>query len=263
MSIHHDDNVNRAFLYGDALFETILVKNGNPIFLEEHYFRLLSGMRQLKMEIPHDFNVKNFNDILQKYINTSKEHLLRLRITVFRKSAGFYLPSSNEIGYNIDIKPINVVENIDYKIGIYTDNYLTTNSIDNIKTINRLINVMANIYAKEHQYDNVVLLNHKKQVVSVSNGNLFLIKDNNIYTPPLSEGCIDGIIRRKIIELIAKTLNLTIYQTAIETYHLQNANEIFITNSILGIQPVYQLKNKRLTTEKTILLKEKYENLIN
>lgn len=255
---------NRAFLYGDALFETILVKNNHPIYFKEHYFRLLSGMRQLKMEIPFEFNWDMFSKSVLNFIqNKNLFQDSRLRITVFRNSEGLYLPLKSEIGYTMELLPIKMNIKEKYSLGVYKDNMLNNNSIDNIKTTNRLINVLANIYANHNNFDNVVLLNHKKNVVSASNANIFIVKNNEILTPALNEGCIAGIIRLKVIDDFSKMIGIQIIETNLALYQLQEADEIFITNSIVGIQPITIYKGKTMNTIIGKKLIEIYNNDVN
>lgn len=259
----HSVSFNRAINYGDALYETLLVIQGQMIFFEAHYLRLLSGMRQLKMEIPDELAFDYFKKNIEKYIFKTKFPKARLRITVFRNAEGFFLPNANKIGYILDIQPVNQSENENYSLGIYKDNTQSNSSLDTIKSTNRLINVMASIYAKEHYFDNVLLLNSNKRVVSVTNANFFTVKDTIISTPQISEGCIQGITRQKIISSLAPTLGFQVIETSIEPYQILDADEIFITNSIIGIQSITAYKNKRFPTRVGNLLKENFEKLVN
>lgn len=255
---------NRAFLYGDALFETILVVNRKPIYFKEHYFRLLAGMKQLKMEIPEIFNWTDFNNSVINFIEKSSiENLGRLRITVFRNSEGFYFPLQNEIGFTIDVKRTQNTVFDQYTLGVYEENLLNNNGIDNIKTTNRLINVLANLYAQQNNFDNVVLLNHKKNVVSVSNANLFLVKNEEILTPALSEGCIAGIIRQKVIDVFANNLGYKVTETSILMNQLLEADEIFITNSIMGIQAISVCSGTSYKNDVSNKIIELYQDAIN
>jgi branched-chain amino acid aminotransferase len=124
-----------------------------------------------------------------------------------------------------------------------------------------LLNVVASVYADENGLDNCVLLNEKKNIVEAINGNIFLVKANSIITPSLTEGCLKGIIRKKIVEILQRDDNYEIIETEIFPFELQKADEIFITNSIVGIQSVTQYKKKTYTTEVAQYLKEKLKEL--
>jgi branched-chain amino acid aminotransferase len=108
---------------------------------------------------------------------------------------------------------------------------------------------LASIYAEENDLDNCVLINEKKGVVEVTNGNIFILKGGAIKTPALTEGCIKGVIRKKVIEIIAKNSDYTLQETNISPFELQKSDEVFITNAIIGIQPVTHYKKKKFTTE--------------
>ena len=112
-----------------------------------------------------------------------------------------------------------------------------------------MLNTLASIFADENDLDNCILLNEKKGVVEVTNGNIFVIKGNVIKTPALSEGCIKGIVRNKVIEILSKNKDFKLEETSISPFEIQKADEVFITNAIIGVQPVTGYKKKVFTTE--------------
>lgn len=260
-NIQEDQNFsitnNRAFLYGDALFDTLLVKENKLIFLEAHYFRLLASMRQLRMEIPINFTQEYWQKEINKLLEITQLTTARVRTTIFRDSIGLYTPNSNKIGFIIQVDRLNYQTKDEYILGVYKDNYVNTNKLDNLKTTNRLQNVLASIYMKENELDSCLILNHNKQITEAIYANIFVIFGNQIKTPPLSEGCIDGIIRKKIIEIINLIPDIQLIETTITPFELQQASEVFLTNSILGIQPVTQYKKKFFTKNIGNFLAEK------
>ena len=108
---------------------------------------------------------------------------------------------------------------------------------------------VAGIYAKENGYSNCLLINSQKQVVEAINGNLFLVSGKAIKTPPLSDGCLDGILRKKLIEIISKWEDFELLETSISPFELQKADELFITNAIIGIQPISKYRKKEYSVE--------------
>ncbi len=104
-----------------------------------------------------------------------------------------------------------------------------------------MLNTLASIFADENDLDNCILLNEKKGVVEVTNGNIFVVKGNVVKTPALTEGCIKGIVRIKVIEILFKNKDFTIEETSISPFEIQKADEVFITNAIIGVQPVTEL----------------------
>jgi branched-chain amino acid aminotransferase len=240
---------NRAFLYGDAVFETIKILDHKILFLEDHYFRLMSSMRILRMEIPMNFTMEFFeNEILSAAKSQNVAHSARARITIYRKEGGYYLPENRNIEYLITVseieKPLYEIRTTEYEVDIYKDFYVSKQLLSTLKTTNRLINITGSIYAQENDLANCILLNEEKNVVEALNGNLFMLKNGVLSTPPTTEGCINGIMRKQILT-IAKTIEtLEVQESAISPFDLQKADELFITNSITGIQPITKYRKK-------------------
>jgi branched-chain amino acid aminotransferase len=242
---------NRGFLYGDALFENLRVVNRKVVFWEDHYLRLMSSMRILRMEIPMSFTMEFLEEeILRLTSNDSDKNTARVRITIFRNKGGYYKPERNEISYVIEAEFLAdsyyILNEGSYEVELFKDFTLSKNMLSNLKTTNRILNVVGSIYAGENGYDNCLLLNDSKLVTEALDGNIFLVKGNILKTPPLEDGCIKGIVRKKILE-IAKSINTYEFQEkSISPFELQQADELFITNSIIGIQPISKYRKKDL-----------------
>jgi len=128
---------------------------------------------------------------------------------VFRKYGGFYTPETNDINYFISADPLEsdlyLLNSSEYKIELFKDFYVNPGLLSTLKTNNKVLNVLGSIYAKDNQYDNCLLLNLNKSIVEALNGNLFLVKGNIIKTPPLSDGCLNGVMRKQVIEILNKS----------------------------------------------------------
>ena len=235
---------NRAFKYGDAIFETIKVENKKVYFAEDHYFRLMASSRMLRMQIGMNFTLEYFEREILKLLEALSLSNARVRFSVFRKAGGRYTPTDNAIDFLIEASPLHVVVNEAYTVELYKDHYVYSGILSTLKSTNRLINVVASIFVEENEYDNCILLNEKKHIVEAANGNIFLVTNNSIVTPALTEGCIKGVIRKKIVELVKKDPSITIEERAISPFELQKADEVFITNAIIGIQPVTNYRRK-------------------
>jgi branched-chain amino acid aminotransferase len=241
---------NRGFKYGDGIFETIKVVNKKVIFWEDHYFRLMASMRMLRMKIPMEFTLEFLEqEILKTVDSLEKAVSYRVRLNVFRKDGGLYTPKTNAINYLIEASEISTQSKTTYEIDVFKDFYNYSGLLSTVKTNNRMLNTLASIYADENDLDNCVLLNERKGVVEVANGNIFIVKDTVVKTPALTEGCIKGIVRNKVIEILTKNQDFTIEETAISPFEIQKADEVFITNAIVGIQVVTKYKKKSFTTE--------------
>lgn len=263
--LHPDDsNIfqygNRGLRYGDALFETMRYVNGSLFFWEDHYFRLMASMRILRMEIPMEFTLEFLEEEISKTVKENGlENGARVRLTVFRNDGGKYLPSTNDVSYLIDMdaleSPFYLVDEGKYEVELFKDYYVNKDMLSNLKTANKLLNVVASVFARENGYDNCLLVNNDKQVVEATNGNFFLVKDNKVKTPPLSDGCLDGIIRKKLIEIIAASEDIQLEEESISPFELQKADELFITNSIQGIVSISKYRKKEYgnNTAKSLL----------
>jgi len=250
---------NRGFLFGDSVFETIKVVNNKIIYWEEHYLRLMSSMRILRIEIPGLYTPDFFEEEIQKTnLKIDSFFTGRVRLTIFRREGGLYLPDYNDPIFVIysqktDQKLFNVNLN-SYKVDLFKDYQIQSNLISNLKTNNRVVNVIGSIYAKENDLDNCILLNDQKVVSEFLNGNIFIVKNNHVITPPISSGCLNGIMRNKIIELINKLTNLEIEEKDFSPYELISSDEIWVSNSISGIIPVTEYRRKKFSNKVAITI---------
>ncbi len=248
---------NRAFKYGDSIFETLKVENKKVFFVEDHYFRLMASSRMLRMQLGMDFTLEYFESEILKIVEVLNLVSARVRFSLFRKVGGLYTPTDNKTDFLIEASNLNVVIKDTYEIELYKDHYVYSGILSTIKSTNRLINIVASIFKEENEYDNCILLNEKKQLVEATNGNIFLVINDTIATPALTEGCIKGVIRKKIVELIKKDPNLILEERAISPFELQKADEVFITNAIIGIQPVTNYRRKKYEVEVSKVLAKK------
>jgi branched-chain amino acid aminotransferase len=242
---------NRAFKYGDAVFDTLKYKDGDIPFLEDHYFRIMSSTRMLRMKIPMNFNLDYYKDEILKTIRANKFKDARIRVTIFRKDGGLYSPENNNIDFLIEVNKLSLNDPTPYKIELFKDFPVQSGLLSTIKSNNRLINVLASIFASEFNFQNCILINENKNIVEAINANIFIIKGFNIYTPALEEGCINGIVRKKIIEMIEGQNVYKIHQTSISPFELLKCDEIFLTNSIADVQSVSSFRKKEYGNKQT------------
>jgi branched-chain amino acid aminotransferase len=240
---------NRAFLYGDGLFESMKIVDQKILFLEDHYFRLMASMRIVRMEIPMNFTMEFFED---QILSLAKANdccdSARVRITVYRNEGGNYLPVQRSVSYLINCSPLeNKLYSIDskpYEVDLYKDFYITKQLLSTLKTTNKILNVTASIYADENGLDNCLLLNESKNVAEALQGNIFMVLNGKLITPPLTEGCLNGVLRKQILNLASKMEGLEVEEGEISPFDLQKADELFISNVIKGIQPISKYRKK-------------------
>ena len=258
---------NRAFLYGDGVFETVKIINNKILFLEDHYFRLMSSMRVVRMEIPMNFTMEYFEEqILSVVSANSLSASSRARITVYRNDGGYYLPLNNTVSFLIHAVLIQntsySIEKQHYEVDLYKDFYVTKQLLSSIKTTNKIINITGSVFANENGLDNCLLLNDSKNVVEALQGNIFMLLGSKLITPPISEGCLNGVMRKQILNLAKKLEKLEVVEEPISPFDLQKADELFITNVIKGIQPITQYRKKSFVTTVSNQLLEKLNEMI-
>lgn len=241
---------NRAFNYGDAVFETLRISNGRIFFWEDHYFRLMASMRILRMEIPMSFTMEFLEkEILETLKNIeSSQDAFRVKLIVWRQTGGKYTPTSNEIDYAISAEsltePWYLLNENSCEIELFKDYYVPANLLSTLKSTNRLINILGGIFASENGYQNCLLLNEQKQVVEALNGNIFVVADSTIKTPPLADGCLNGIMRKQLLSILKSLPGYELKEESISPFELQKADELFITNVISGIVSVTKYRKK-------------------
>ena len=246
---------NRGYNYGDGLFETIRVINSKIMFWEAHYFRLMSSMRILRMKIPMDFSPEFLEEKILELIkaNHLEKSPVRVKINIHRNEGGYYTPEDNSIGYVISTKPLEnaffTINDQPYEVELFKDHFVQSGMLSTIKSNNKLVNILAGIYAEENDFKNCFLINEKKSVLEVTNGNIFVRKGNEVKTPPLSDGCLNGIIRKQLIEILEKSEDYTLKEESISPFELQKADEIFFTNAIQGVRTITKYRKKTYTNE--------------
>lgn len=258
---------NRGFLYGDAVFETLKIVNNKILFWEDHYFRLMSSMRIIRLDIPEtytpEFLKENIIKIHQKKSLTGNS---RVRITVFRYSSGKYRPESNTSSFIISSEEVResnyILNNGDYKVDLFKDFYLDNQLISSIKSNNKIINVVASIYSNENGLENCILLNKNKMVVEFINSNIFTVNQGKIYTPKLSSGCLNGVMRKNLINIL-RLNSFEVFEEDISTFDLTKSDEIFGTNIIQGLFSVTNYRNKNYSNSISLKILNLLNNHIN
>lgn len=250
---------NRAFLYGDAVFETLKTLDGKILFAEDHYFRLMASMRILRMEIPMSFT----QEYMESQVTALTQLLVpapsyRVRLTFFRKPGGKYLPDDNNSEFIITAEPLeNALYSLTeapYEVELFKDYYITKQLLSTLKTTNKAVHITAAIFAEENVYNNCLLVNDEKNVIEATNGNLFMLTGNKLVTPPLNDGCLNGIMRKQLLTLARKTEGFEVEEVPISPFDLQKADELFITNVITGIQPITKYRKKEYRQDFSQLL---------
>lgn len=228
---------NRAFRYGDGLFESIRVVNGKMPFYNYHFERILRGMKALKMTIPSYLNLHYLRNEISKVIE--EQPFCRLRLAIWREEGGYYTPTNNNIDFLIESSVLPdknySFNDLGLTIGVYKEMPLRKTPISEYKTSNSLPYILAGIHAKENSWEDVLMLNTEGYVAEGIASNIFVLKDNKLITPSISCGCIGGVMRLVVLAM-AQDLKITVEETNLTLDMVREADEIFYTNAVQGIR---------------------------
>lgn len=257
---------NRAFRYGDGLFETMRYSNGLIYFYEDHYFRLMGSMCMMRIDIPSELNMEMlYEQILNTIVsNGLKQKSCRIRIHFFRKGTGLYTPTDLSVDYLIEVEPLEdkgyVLNESGVTTDIYFDHVKTKSVLSSIKSNNALVYVLASVFANENNIDQVFILNSDQEIVETQHSNIIVIKDKKAIIPTPEQGALDGIVRKQMIKLLEED-GYEISEDKLRPYEINIADQVFVTNSISGIQFVNQFRKKTFTGEGVQYWQEKLEKL--
>ena len=251
---------NRAFRYGDGLFESIRSFDGNIPFLRQHLNRLTQGMKVLAYNkcdcLSEDRLLSQITDLLQKneILGSAK-----IRLTVFRKDGGLYAAEDNDFNYIIEVQELeHTLFSLQAKgliLGIAKEITKPINQLSELKTTNALLMVLAAKEAKKKSWDDALILNSNGTIAEATSSNLFIVKAQTIFTPPIEDGAMNGIMRQQIAHIV-KQSDYKLRVKSLNPKDIGEADEIFLTNAIRGIiwvvgygkKRFYNKAAKKLTT---------------
>ena len=256
---------NRGFRYGDGLFETMRWMKGELKFAELHADRISRGMKILKIEDYSEIDTYFLKEKVSELIRRNKIGAnARIRLSIFRDSEGLYSPTGNKLGYAIEANKIFETDYTTNNKGLIVDLYdeipKPVNKLSNLKTSNSLIYVLAGVFKTQNSLDEALIINQNGFLCESVSSNVFVVFNNEIYTPALTEGCIAGVMRQVIMK-IAKENNLVITEAQINPAILEQADEVFLTNASKGIQWVMGYNGKRYFNEISRFLLGKLNSL--
>lgn len=240
---------NRAFRYGDGLFETIRIISGKPVFLLNHIQRIIEGLKLLEIIIP---DVLINNKLEEALIGLAKNNGIKkggiARLTVWRNSDGKFMPENDNSAYLLELEPFPenkfTLNKSGLSIDIFQEMKMQMNKMSKFKHLNSQVNVLASIYARKNEMDDCLLTNEEGLIVESTNSNIFIVRNGTLYTPPLSDGCVGGTMRMHLINA-ALELNIGTYESGLNQQHLLMADEVLLTNAVRGVQWVNAFKHKR------------------
>ena len=244
---------NRGFRYGDGLFETMRMNKGTIPLASLHFERLFHGLNLLEIDAA-DLSAKILLQLITQLVgHNGNLESARVRLAVFRNE-------QNKAEFLIEAFALETPQVIEHGLSLTTYNGVRKqcDAFSNLKSANYLPYVMAERFAWHKKVDEAIILNMHGNICDGSKTNLFLIRDHKIYTPGLDQGCVAGVMRRHALDVLQQQ-GITVIESSITENDLLEADEIFLTNAIRGIQWVKQLDDKTLSNTRT---KEIYRTVI-
>lgn len=234
---------NGAFRYGYGLFETLLVVNGVIMLQSLHMDRLFAGMQQLHLQLPPLVTPQKLaGDIMAVVQKNGLASLCRVRLQVYAGGGGFFGAHAQKAGYIIECFEISR-DIISYNenglhLGVAQGVKKAVDDTANYKTCNALVYALGARQAKERKWNDALICNTGGEIMESTIANVFWIKEGIIYTPPLSSGCVGGVMRHHIMS------NSEVRQANLSLDILHNADEVFLTNAVRRIKWVSQIEDK-------------------
>jgi branched-chain amino acid aminotransferase/4-amino-4-deoxychorismate lyase len=236
---------DRAFRYGDGLFETIMVKDGVIQFLGDHLARLKAGMQALAFEgkdgIHRDIIEHQIYNLLQR--NHLMQGMARVRLQIWRKPGGFYTPENLHFHILITTKP-HYPEKLKRHLhaGFSKKIRLYNSMFSRYKTLNALPYVLAGVEKSMSGFDDLVLLSQEGYISECTASNVFWVKEGKIKTPLLTTGCVAGVFRKNLIKQFEKA-GMNVKKVAEKKEKLLEADHIFTCN-VTGVFHIVTLEGK-------------------
>jgi branched-chain amino acid aminotransferase len=240
---------NRGFRYGDGLFETMLFRGGGLRLGQYHLERLVGGMQLLGLEFQRAFDLGTLERQLGELCVLNELDgggPVRVRLTVFRGGAGLYNKWDKEAGYCIEVNGLEGGRwrEDGFALGVFADGRKAHDSYSGIKSNNFQLSTVAGMFAVRMGLDDCLLLNNHGRVVETTMANIWWVRDGRFFTPPLSEGCVAGVMRRWLLGALPAA-GYEVLEEPIGPEELAEADEIFISNAIRGVQWVCDLRGLR------------------
>jgi branched-chain amino acid aminotransferase len=241
--------LNRSFRYGDGFFESIRCRQGYPLWADYHFDRIKKSASLLRMKLPAGFKPIAFEEFITQLLHLNGHRAgARVRFSFFRQDGGLYRPEGNDAHFLIESSELPAESYALNKkgliMGFYPDHQKYAGQLGQLKTSSALLYVLASAYAQEKKWDDVFISNTEGFVAEASSSNVFMVEGEKIFTPSIDQGCVDGVMRRVILDLGIR-FGYKVTECAFLPQDLQNAEEVFITNAVSGINWVKGIGLKR------------------
>ena len=238
--IHYND---RGFTLGHGLFETILVKKSALPALYYHWQRLKTSAPIIGITLP--FTCQELESMLIELIidNQLQDKIAGARVTITHGEAarGLLPAQAPNPNFIIAVFESTMPSDKPFSACIVSTRKNEHTAASRVKTISYMDNILAKQEAMSQGYDEAILLNTSSNVADGSISNVFIVKDQQIFTPPISDGALPGVVRAILLEEFSRDFSIT--EKSISPADIKQADEVFLTNALMGIKSVYRVDN--------------------
>jgi len=245
--------INRAFLFGDGLFETMVFTNGHFRFHEDHQGRANNGLKKLRIEAIPD--LQEVRELL--YLTYGENATLRVRWNIFRSGIGKYSPMENDPCEHLIVTDFQTSPRVKNKAYISNSIHVNTSPWAGTKTLNALTYVLANIERQERGMDDVILLDDRGNISEGGSSNIFWVKNNHYFTPSLQTNCIAGIARKQILQQLEKK-GFNCEVGTFKAKDIMDADQVFVCN-VTGVSYLLNIDGKTFDTRPELTLLSLFE----
>jgi branched-chain amino acid aminotransferase len=255
----HIPVLDRGFILGDSVYEAVATYDSKPFLLDRHYNRLARSAGSISMALP--FTLDDLQEHLEQVLKTLGEPRSYVRIVVSRGAYDFHLEPSPNLTPRTIIMASSITPwpeeyfNKGIKVSVVSIRRNLAKALNPmIKSGNYLNNVLAIIEAQKAGFDDAIMLNHEGMVTESTTSNVFIVKKNELLTPPMEAGILDGVSRGVVFE-IAKTNNISLKEIPLSVSDLMEADEAFLTSTTREVMPIHCIDDRFFKEERPLTLK--------
>lgn len=223
----------RSLMYGEGVFETLRYKGKLPTLIDEHYNRLVRGLKLLSIPV---ITKEDFLDSIESAVKDMKDEDLYVKVVVFGEGLSYYPLKSYKSNILVVVKPFKPVDE-EIKLTVSPYRIHSLDPLVHIKSTNYLRNILIKRFAREKGYFDAIILNENSEITETSSANIYWVKGKYLYTPSLDCGVLAGISRKVVLEN-AKKEGFVVVEGRFSLKDLKNADMILISNSLHGLMRV-------------------------
>jgi len=241
---------HRAFQYGDGFFESMRTKDGQLQYSTYHIDRIKESLLFFNLSHPEIGNLYFLHDLITSLCHKNRLLDARIKLFIVRSHGGKYIPNTTVAELYAIAEPISDID-IPSSVELHictTYKRLSAEiyPLSNYKSISCASYIQSALAIKKAGWTDAIFCNEKDNIVETLSSNIFFQKENTIMTPPLSDGCLNGVMRRVMIDKLKNEGN-TLYEKSISMTEIDSFSSAFISNAVLGIIPITKIGDLQFT----------------